>query len=57
MQTYWPKDDEIFGWDPENMETYWEQCRRFDQASIPEITDADELSQREFQQMLITKLP
>lgn len=25
-----PFNSEIMSWDPENMETYWQQCRRYD---------------------------
>ncbi len=25
-----PRDSEIMSWDPENMETYWRQCRLYD---------------------------
>lgn len=56
MQTYWPKDDEIFSWDPENMDKYWELCRKFDQASTSDLSTADETSQTEFQKMFVTKL-
>lgn len=27
---YIPKDENVFSWDPENMETYWQQCNLYD---------------------------
>lgn len=28
-----PRDSEIMSWDPESMETYWQQCRSYDTRS------------------------
>jgi len=39
-----PKDEQIFAWDPENMDKYWSQCRAFDyypQISILESETAN----------------
>jgi len=30
MNTLIPKDTEIMSWDPENMDSYWSQCRQVD---------------------------
>ncbi|WP_185964418.1 hypothetical protein [Aliikangiella marina] len=30
MQGYWPKDENIMSWDPENMDKYWAMCQKYD---------------------------
>ncbi len=47
-----PKDSEIMSWDPENMESYWQQCRRFDTRPILSIRHSQEISQAAFSEML-----
>ncbi|MDQ7048832.1 MAG: hypothetical protein Q9M92_04525 [Enterobacterales bacterium] len=34
MKTMTPPNSEILNWDPENMETYWKQCRQFDTSPL-----------------------
>ncbi len=29
-----PPNSDILSWDPENMDTYWQQCRQFDTRSL-----------------------
>ena len=47
-----PRDSEIMSWDPENMDTYWQQCRRFDTRSMISIRHSQQISQAAFNQML-----
>ena len=48
-----PRDSEIMSWDPENMDTYWQQCRRFDTSPMISIRHSQQLSQAAFNQMLV----
>ncbi|MCW8876809.1 MAG: hypothetical protein OQK51_07105 [Kangiellaceae bacterium] len=52
MRLFIPKDDQVFDWDPENMDTYWRQCKKFDR--FPKLSEAkaDKLSHKEFTKML-----
>lgn len=52
---YLPIDDNIFNWDPENMEKYWLLCRRFDQYQLLEHESVDRESQRGFQQVKLNE--
>lgn len=47
-----PKDSEIMSWDPENIESYWRQCRRFDTRPMMCIRQSEAISQAAFTQML-----
>ena len=47
-----PRDSEIMSWDPENMDTYWQQCRRFDTRPMISIRHSQQLSQAAFSEML-----
>lgn len=47
-----PRDSEIMNWDPENMDTYWQQCRKFDTRPMISIRHSQEISQAAFAQML-----
>lgn len=51
MQQHWPKDEQVFSWDPENMDRYWELCEKYDAFPVLE-SDVSELeSQRQYAQM------
>jgi hypothetical protein len=52
MATQIPRDSEIMSWDPENMETYWQQCRNFDTRPIMSIRQSQDVSQAAFSNML-----
>ncbi len=47
-----PRDSEIMSWDPENMDTYWRQCRKFDTRSMISLRQGPLISQAAFTQML-----
>jgi len=47
-----PGDSEIMSWDPENMESYWQQCRQFDTRPIMSIRQSQATSEAAFSQML-----
>ena len=47
-----PRDSEIMNWDPENMETYWQQCRNYDTRSLMARQTSQSLSQSAFTKML-----
>jgi len=47
-----PPDSDIMSWDPENMETYWQQCRSYDTRSIMSVRSSQTLSQLAFNKML-----
>ena len=47
-----PRDSEIMSWDPEEMETYWQQCRSYDTRSIMSGRGKQVLSQSAFSKML-----
>ncbi len=47
-----PRDSEIMSWDPENMEAYWLQCRKYDTRSIMSVRQSQEASQAAFNKML-----
>jgi len=52
MATRIPRDSEIMNWDPENMETYWQQCRCFDTRPILSIRQSQQISQAAFSDLL-----
>ena len=52
MKLFIPKDDRVFEWDPENMDTYWQQCKKFDRFPKLNATKADKLSRNGFAKML-----
>lgn len=51
MQQHWPKDEQIFSWDPENMDKYWELCEKYDTFPAFENKDFDVESQQHYRQM------
>jgi len=52
MSIQTPRDSDIMSWDPENMETYWQQCRNYDTRSIMSCRANQSLSQSAFNKML-----
>jgi len=52
MSIQTPRDSEIMSWDPENMETYWQQCRSYDTRAIMSGRGNQALSQSAFNKML-----
>ena len=51
MKIVIPRDHKVFGWDPENMETYWRQCRKYDLVGEQKSSKLDEMSQEGFKQL------
>jgi len=51
MKSYIPKDHRVLSWDPENMDTYWRQCKKFDLVTEQSSLKRDELSQKGFRQL------
>lgn len=52
MKLFIPKDDRVFEWDPENMDTYWRQCKQFDEFPKLNGAKAEKLSNKAFAKML-----
>lgn len=46
------KDSEIMSWDPENMDTYWQQSRKYDSRPILSLRQSQAISLAAFTQML-----
>ncbi len=51
MKIIIPRDHKVFGWDPENMEKYWQQCRKYDLVGEQRCRKLDEMSQEGFRQL------
>ena len=58
MKIYLAKDQEIFSWDPENMDKYWQQCQLFDAYPLGHFIDCtidEQRSRQAFDQFVAPK--
>jgi len=56
MKTKIPPNSEILNWDPENMETYWQQCQQFDTRPLTCFEKNNVGNARDLKQRLSTRL-
>jgi len=48
MKAYWPKDENVMSWDPENMEKYWAMCQQYDRYPGLDSNQIDKQSSKGF---------
>lgn len=48
MRGFWPKDETIMSWDPENMDKYWAMCQQYDRYPAIDASQIDSESRKGF---------
>ena len=52
MRAYWPKDENVMSWDPENMDKYWAMCQQYDRYPGLDAREVDRESSRGFSRVV-----
>ncbi len=48
MKAYIPNDHRVLSWDPENMEQYWQLCKKYDFVADKNAMQTDLMSQKAY---------
>ncbi len=51
MRQYFPRNEQLLSWDPENMERYWELCESYDKPVELDLQSSEVSSQKAFSRL------